>query len=72
MKKCNSGEVQHETSATQKKCNMKQSVKKCNMKKAARVKYAKKVHKNSSLECTDGSESFVDGPLYTGCLNTVR
>ena len=45
---------------------MKQNDKRYNMKKLIRVKYAKKVHVNSALECTSGNGPSVDGLLYTG------
>ena len=59
MKKCNSDKIKHKMSATQKKCDMKRKQEeatreKVQLEKSARMKYAKKVHKNSRLECTKG------------------
>ena len=46
-------------SATQKKCDMKRKQEeaareKVRHEKSARMKYAKKIHKSSGLECTKG------------------
>ena len=60
MKKWNTEKVLHEMSATHKKsatwssCNMKQNEKRCAMK---RVIHAKKVHKNTALDCTNGQRA---------------
>ena len=51
---------------------MKQNDKRYNMKKLIRVKYAKKVHVNSALECTSGNGPSVDGLLYTGLNGYYR
>ena len=57
MKKCD--KIKHKMNATQKKCDMKRKQEeaareKVRHEKSARMKYAKKIHKNSGLECTKG------------------
>ena len=57
MKKCN--KIKHKMNATQKKCDMMRKQEeaareKVRHEKSARMKYAKKIHKNSGLECTKG------------------
>ena len=53
------GKVKHEMSATVKKCDMKQvqheaTRENVQHEKSVIVKYAKDVHKNTALECTNG------------------
>ena len=57
MKKCD--KIKHKMNAKQKKCDMKRKQEeaareKVRHEKSARMIYAKKIHKNSGLECTKG------------------
>ena len=76
MKKCNTDKAQHEMSASQKKWHMKRvqhkaTREKVQHEKSARVKYAKKMLKNSALEWKLDNGTSVDGPLYPGVGNSI-
>ena len=70
MKKCNSEKVQHEWKSAKVQHEViaawSRTTKGATWKKVTGVKYFKKVHQNSALECTNGNRPSVDGPLYTG------